>query len=116
MMKRRIPALSFIALLIAAMPHAVMPSGFLVEAAFQDSSAEPPRIRKKDQLDIRVYDACNYPNYKVDDEGMIDFPFTGPVRAEGLTEAELEREIATRLKRYLKNPQVKVRLLRQGDN
>lgn len=46
----------------------------------------------------------------VDSEGRIFFPYVGEVRVEGLTLAEIRDEISKRLSRYIKNPQLDVRV------
>jgi uncharacterized protein (TIGR03435 family) len=45
---------------------------------------------------------------RVDDDGNIQVPLIGPVAASGKTAAELEREMITRLRRFLVAPQVSI--------
>jgi polysaccharide export outer membrane protein len=52
-------------------------------------------------------------NYLVNKEGQIDFPVVGKIKVSGYTQFELENELKTILRKYLKNnePIVTVRLL-----
>lgn len=45
---------------------------------------------------------------RVDHNGSIRLPLVGQVEAAGLTTSQLEADLATRLSRYIKNPQVTV--------
>lgn len=49
--------------------------------------------------------------YLVDNDGNIDFPILGSIRAGGLTTNELKASILEKLKNYLKDPVVTVRFL-----
>jgi polysaccharide export outer membrane protein len=48
--------------------------------------------------------------YPVSADGMIQFPYAGNVEVEGLTDFEARDLLVSRLSKYLKNPQVTVRL------
>ena len=50
------------------------------------------------------------PSYIVDDDGNIDFPNLGTINTTGITIDELKNNLTERLKYYLKNPSVSVRL------
>ena|SRR5437867_700393 len=66
-----------------------------------------------DQIVIRVLDAEEISEKPVliDTDGYIKLPLIERVRAAGLTVAELETEIASRLKLYLQQPQVAVSIV-----
>lgn len=49
--------------------------------------------------------------YLVESDGMIQIPFFGKVRAEGLTRVQLETNLTEKFKEYTKNPVVNVRFL-----
>ena len=48
--------------------------------------------------------------YNVSPDGMIQFPFLGPVKVAGLTENQTRELLAQRLSRYITNPQLTVRI------
>ena len=70
----------------------------------------PYRLASGDQLRVIVFGQNDLSNsYSVDGSGVISMPLIGRVRAQGLTTAELERQITTRLKQgYLRDPSVSV--------
>jgi polysaccharide biosynthesis/export protein len=61
-----------------------------------------------DQILIRApqADEINEKPFRIDAEGYINLPLVGRVRAEGLSQQELEAELIRRLKEYFQNPQV----------
>jgi polysaccharide biosynthesis/export protein len=61
-----------------------------------------------DQILLRVPQAeeINEKPFRIDAEGYINLPLVGRVRAEGLSQQELESELIRRLKEYFQNPQV----------
>jgi protein involved in polysaccharide export with SLBB domain len=87
-----------------------------VGAKLTSSYGEEPeatyRIKPKDELDIRIEGACIYSTrFVVDERGFIEMPFAGEVRAAGKTVAELVFELASELKKYMKDPKVHVRVM-----
>ena len=66
-------------------------------------------IGADDVLDITVYREDELDRKaRVSPDGYISFPLLGRVGVEGLTVTALESELAERLKKYLKKPQVTV--------
>lgn len=65
-----------------------------------------------DEIQIQAIDADGISNdpIRIDSSGYIRLPLAGRVQAAGLTVHQLENEIATRLKPYIKEPQVVVTL------
>ena len=61
-----------------------------------------------DQILIRAPQAeeINERPFRIDADGNINLPLVGRVRAGGLTVQELEAELVTRLKEYIREPQV----------
>jgi polysaccharide export outer membrane protein len=51
---------------------------------------------------------------QIDNSGQINVPLAGRVRAAGLTPQQLEAELASRLARYLRRPQVSVSVIQFG--
>ena len=49
--------------------------------------------------------------FKVNQEGNLSFPLVGQIRAQGKTVAALQRELNSRLSRYLKQPDAQVKVL-----
>lgn len=48
--------------------------------------------------------------FMVDHEGMIQFPYAGPLKVAGLTQDQARNQLATRLSKYLKQPRVTLRV------
>jgi polysaccharide export outer membrane protein len=63
-----------------------------------------------DLVEVRVYGEPEMSGtYRIGTNGAFDFPLAGRIKGEGLTLAELQSEIVTKLKgAYLKDPQVTV--------
>jgi polysaccharide biosynthesis/export protein len=61
-----------------------------------------------DQILIRVPQAeeINEKPFRIDAEGYINLPLVGKIRAEGMSQQELEAELDRRLKEYIRDPQV----------
>lgn len=49
--------------------------------------------------------------FEVDQQGMLDFPYAGKLKAAGLTSTEVHQQLTERLARYLRNPKLSVRVL-----
>jgi polysaccharide biosynthesis/export protein len=48
--------------------------------------------------------------FTVDHEGLVQFPFVGKMKLAGLTEGEARKQLATMLSRYIRNPDVTLRV------
>ena len=61
-----------------------------------------------DEFTVDALDAPEFNNliFRVDNGGCTGMPLLGRVRVAGLTSAQLERELAGRLKEYIRNPSV----------
>ncbi|MEG6508906.1 polysaccharide biosynthesis/export family protein [Methyloligella sp. 2.7D] len=67
------------------------------------------RFAPGDKVKVVVYGEDSLTgDYLVDGGGSITLPLAGSVRASGLTKAQLERAISSKLRSYLRNPQVTV--------
>src|SRR4051794_36688177 len=66
-----------------------------------------------DQITVQVLDAEEISNKptRIDQTGFIRLPLAGRIKAAGLNIEELETEIATRLKKYIKQPEVSVSVM-----
>ena len=71
-----------------------------------------PLAATENVSDLDVPQGQGRQTYLVNKEGFIDFPILGQIHVEGLTRDELEQELKTMLKKYLKmDPVVTIRLL-----
>ena len=82
----------------------------------QESASEVStlyELNSGDQLRIQVYNEQDlYRETRVDDRGMISYPFLGEINVRGMTASELEQFIASGLKgEYLIHPKVSVDIL-----
>ncbi|MGH9534496.1 MAG: polysaccharide biosynthesis/export family protein [Terriglobales bacterium] len=65
-----------------------------------------------DLLDVRVFDQAQLSGTaRVGEDGMVDLPFAGSVRAAGLTSRQLEQRLTRRYHQWLLHPLVSVRVL-----
>lgn len=78
--------------------------------AFHEVLNEPYRYDAGDKLRVTVFDQPTLSNtYVVDQSGHVAFPLVGAVPARGMTAAEMEADIARRLRNgYLRRPDVSV--------
>ena len=67
-------------------------------------------LQKNDQLVIRATESeeLNEKAFRIDDQGSLNLPVVGQVKAAGLTVQQLEADLVNRLKEYIRNPQVMV--------
>jgi beta-N-acetylhexosaminidase len=80
----------------------------------QDRMSREYRIRPSDTLDVRIEGQPDGGSCEVDEGGMIRMAFIDDsITAAGKTAAELADEIAFKLKKYLKNPVVQVRVVQK---
>jgi polysaccharide export outer membrane protein len=72
-----------------------------------------PRFQGGEKIHITVYNEPSLSgDYDIDTNGMISLPLAGTVRAVGLTQPQLEQELAKKFRsEYLKNPKVTVTVL-----
>src|SRR5437763_16280794 len=63
-----------------------------------------------DQITLLVPDVDEISNkpMRIDIRGDINLPLAGRIHAAGLTAADLEQQVKTRLEKYVKNPEVVV--------
>jgi len=72
-----------------------------------------PRIQGGEKIKITVYNEPTLSgDYDIDPNGVVSLPLAGSVQAVGLTQPQLEQELAKRFKtEYLRNPKVTVTIL-----
>ncbi|MEP6714105.1 MAG: polysaccharide biosynthesis/export family protein [Terriglobia bacterium] len=63
-----------------------------------------------DQILVRAFevDEINEKGFRVESDGTITMPLIGVVKAAGLTVQDLEADLTTRLKKYVKDPHVSI--------
>ena len=90
-----------------ASPRSESPAPEATPSAAVDA---PYRLASGDCLRVIVFGQDSLSNsYSVDSSGVISMPLIRRVRAQGLTTAELEREIGARLRQgYIREPSVSV--------
>jgi polysaccharide export outer membrane protein len=114
-LRKRIPHL-FLALaatlVSAASAQQALPPGAPQAPAGQPAPSNDIRpnyvLGPNDQMIIRAFevDELNDKPFKVDENGMLNLPLLGRVKAAGLTVQELEADLVNRLKMYVLRPQV----------
>jgi polysaccharide export outer membrane protein len=55
-------------------------------------------------------DSSVTPGFVVDQDGMVQFPYVGPLKLGGLTEAQARSQLIAKLARYLKKPDLTLRV------
>jgi polysaccharide export outer membrane protein len=72
-----------------------------------------PRFQGGEKIKITVYNEPSLSgDYDIDPNGVISLPLAGTVRAVGLTQVQLEQELAKKFRtEYLRNPRVTVAIL-----
>lgn len=106
-----------LALLAAAGLEAQAPATAQTPGAAQAPAIQPEvslrpsyLLGPNDQIMIRVADAEEFDDtpFRIDDGGELTLPLVGKVRASGLTVAQLEGELTTQLRTFVRNPQVQI--------
>lgn len=81
------------------------------ESHRQNQAEVEYRIKPKDVLNIQIEGVCIFSSrFKVDGRGMVRMALIGKVQAADRTVSELENDIAEKLKEYLKEPKVHIRV------
>jgi len=92
-----------------AVPH---PAATVASDDRSPSAPESYLLGPGDEVHVRVLDLEEIPDkaIRVDQQGDIRLPLAGPVHAAGSSISELEDQIRTKLRKYLKNPSVTLTL------
>jgi len=106
-----------------SIPTQQAPSKTIVQDVKPASSSQQPVSTKRpmnayildagDSINIRVFGQENLTmTARLDDSGVVNYPFLGEIEATGKTVSELEKQIASGLKQgYLRSPQVHVSIV-----
>lgn len=103
-----------LALFIIATLYFQIPTfSIAVESSIDLNNTEQYKLNTGDTIRIQVYEEKDLnQETKIDDSGVISFPFIGQLRIKGKTPAELESEITNKLKGdYLIHPKVVVNIV-----
>lgn len=79
-------------------------------AANAAAATAAPRFQGGEKIKITVYNEPTLSgDYDIDPNGVISLPLAGTIKAVGLTQADLEKELAKKFRtEYLRNPKVTV--------
>jgi protein involved in polysaccharide export with SLBB domain len=80
------------------------------QQAIVAASTAPAKLLPGDKIKIVVFGEDKLSgDYQVDQSGQISLPLAGTIKAQGLTQSELEQELAKKFRtQYLKDPKVTV--------
>jgi polysaccharide export outer membrane protein len=75
-----------------------------------DAASAPAKLQPGDKIRIVVFGEDRLSgDYQLDQSGQISLPLAGTIKAEGLTQTELEQELAKKFRsQYIKDPKVTV--------
>jgi polysaccharide biosynthesis/export protein len=104
------------ALLAVALLVSGCGAGSITEAEQQSLAAAataPPTLQPGDKVNVLVFGEQNLSGqYDIDQSGQISLPLSGTIKAQGLTQSELEQALAKKFRsEYLRNPKVTVTVL-----
>lgn len=91
-------------------------AGSITEAEQQSLAAAataPPTLQPGDKINIIVFGEDKLGGqYEIDQSGQISLPLSGTIKAQGLTQRELEQALAQKFRsEYLRNPKVTVTVM-----
>lgn len=98
------------------MNHTLYRFAFLLAAAVAFATQDAPEayiLGPDDQLLIRVFDVEEFNDQlpvKLDPNGQLTLPLVGTVKAGGMTAEDFEMDLVRRLRGFVKEPHVKVRI------
>ena len=104
------------ALLAVALLVSGCGAGSISEAEQQSLAAAataPPTLQPGDKINVNVFGEDKLSGqYEVDQSGQISLPLSGTIKAQGLTQSELEQALAKKFRsEYLRNPKVTVTVI-----
>lgn len=93
-------------------PHMWQTSDLQASEAYAKASHGPYVLRPTDQIRVQVYNEPNISgDYQIDSSGFVSVPLAGRVKASGVTTAQLEKALASRLNNgLLKDPRVSIQI------
>ena len=94
-------------------PNNLGPASPAEQAAVAEAATATPRFQGGEKIHVNVFNEPSLSgDFDIDPSGVVSLPLAGTVKAIGLTQADLERQLATKFRsEYLKNPKVTVTIL-----
>lgn len=104
--------LSYVLALAVFFAVLLRPPALVAQAAVHTSVPSTYVLGPEDEITIKSLDAEELSGtpYRIDSSGNVRLPLMGTLHCAGLTIEQLERELAKRLKVYVKDPQVSIRV------
>ena len=89
------------------------PASEAEQNAIVEAAKSSPRLQAGEKIRVTVYgEASLSGDYQIDPSGYLSLPLAGTVKAAGLTQAELEQELAKKFRsEYLRSPRVTVSVM-----
>jgi polysaccharide export outer membrane protein len=89
------------------------PASEAEQNAIVETAKGSPRLQAGEKIRVTVYGESSLSgDYQIDPSGYLSLPLAGTVKAAGLTQAELEQELAKKFRsEYLRNPRVTVSIM-----
>src|SRR5262249_20353018 len=86
------------------------PVSALEQQAYVDAATAAPRLQAGEKIRVTVYGEDKLSgDYDIDPSGFVSLPLAGTIKAAGLTQNQLEAELAKKFRsEYLKSPKVTV--------
>ena len=80
------------------------------QKAYAEAATATPRLQAGEKIRVTVYGEDKLTgDYDIAPNGLVSLPLAGTIKAAGLTQAELEAELARKFRtEYLRNPKVTV--------
>src|SRR6266852_1081911 len=78
--------------------------------ALEKAAAGSPQLQTGEKIRVTVYGEPSLSgDYQIDPSGFVSLPLAGTVKAAGLSQQQLEQDLATKFRSgYLKNPKITV--------
>lgn len=83
------------------------------QQALAAAATAPPTLQPGDKINVIVFGEDKLGGqYEIDQAGLISLPLSGTIKAQGLTQRELEQALAQKFRsEYLRNPKVTVSVI-----
>ena len=83
------------------------------QRALAAAATAAPTLQPGDKINVNVFGEDKLTGqYEVDQSGQISLPLSGTIKAQGLTQSELEQALAKKFRsEYLRNPKVTVTVI-----
>lgn len=96
-------------LFAVAKPYAIGPGDVLNIVVWDHPELNLPAAASNPAADAASFTGVGN-GYNVSPEGLIQFPFVGGIKLGGLTESQAREELVSKLGKFIKNPQITLRI------